>query len=92
MCACPEPVRSQLMPVNSEASLVCQVMPCCRRQSFPPPVPHGLCSVLSAHRCLKKGLPGDALLPRPAVHAAPDLGQSVLQAEMDYDLHSSLQV
>lgn len=52
-CACPEPVQSQLMLVNSETSLVCQVMPCCRR-SFPASVPHGLCLRLPTHRCLKK--------------------------------------
>ena len=40
----------------------------------------------------QEGLPGDALRSALLCTQPQTLGQSVLQAEMDYDLHSSLQV
>lgn len=85
---CPEPVRSRLIPVNSEPSLVSQVMLCCRR-SFCASWP---LSPSAGPQVPPEGLPGDALRSALLCTQPQTLGQSVLQAEMDYDLHSSLQV
>ena len=88
-CACPEHVRSQLMPVvNSEASLVSQVTLCCR-WSFCASRP---LSPSAGPQVPQEGLPGDVLRSVLLCTQPQTLGQSVLQAEMDYDLHSSLQV
>ena len=57
----------------------------CRRASRP-------LSSSAGPQVPQEGLPGDALRSALLCTQPQTLGQSVLQAEIDYDLHSSLQV